>query len=42
MIIEGEKSVVTTCGSGMTAAVLWLGLRLIGVQNIALYDEVSD
>jgi len=42
MIIEGEKSVVTTCGSGMTAAVLWLGLRLIGVKNVALYDEVSD
>jgi len=42
MIIEGKKSVVTTCGSGMTAAVLWLGLRLIGVKNVALYDEVSD
>lgn len=38
-IIEGKKSVVTTCGSGMTAAVLWLGLRLLGVKDIALYDE---
>lgn len=39
LIIEGKKSVVTTCGSGMTAAVLWLGLRLLGVRNVALYDE---
>ena len=42
LIIEGKKSVVTTCGSGMTAAVLWLGLRLLGVRNVALYDEVSN
>lgn len=25
----------------MTAGVLWLGLKLLGVQNVALYDEVS-
>ncbi|KAJ3571345.1 hypothetical protein NP233_g3814 [Leucocoprinus birnbaumii] len=38
-IIEGKQPVTTTCGSGMTAAVLWLGLRLLGVKDIALYDE---
>ncbi|KAF7982068.1 hypothetical protein HWV62_30362 [Athelia sp. TMB] len=40
-IISGERSIVATCGSGMTAGVLWLGLRLLGVQNPGLYDEVS-
>ncbi|KAF9451775.1 Rhodanese-like protein [Macrolepiota fuliginosa MF-IS2] len=39
LIINGKKPIVTTCGSGMTAGVLWLGLRLLGVKNIALYDE---
>lgn len=33
-----SKYLVTSCGSGMTAAVLFLGLRLIGHQNIRLYD----
>ncbi len=40
-IIKGEASVATTCGSGMTAAVLWLGLKLVNAQKVALYDEVS-
>lgn len=39
-ILSGQTSVGTTCGSGMTAAVLWLGLKLLGVPNIGLYDEV--
>lgn len=39
-IIDGKGRVVTSCGSGMTAGVLWLGLRLLDVKNIALYDEV--
>ena len=39
-IIKGEASVATTCGSGMTAAVLWLGLKLLGADKVALYDEV--
>ncbi|XP_006454803.1 hypothetical protein AGABI2DRAFT_190040 [Agaricus bisporus var. bisporus H97] len=39
LIIDGKKPVVTTCGSGMTAGVLWLGLKLLGVKNPALYDE---
>lgn len=39
-ILEGILPVVTSCGSGMTAAVLWLGLKLLGVEWISLYDEV--
>lgn len=38
-IIAGDAPVTTTCGSGMTAGVLWLGLKLLGVRDIALYDE---
>ncbi|KAK0208516.1 Rhodanese-like domain-containing protein [Desarmillaria ectypa] len=38
-ILKGDASVVTTCGSGMTAAVLWLGLKLLGAHKIGLYDE---
>ncbi|KAH9487154.1 putative 3-mercaptopyruvate sulfurtransferase [Psilocybe cubensis] len=38
-IIQGERSVVTSCGSGMTAGVLWLGLQLLGVKKVGLYDE---
>lgn len=40
-IIRGERPVTASCGSGMTAGVLWLGLQLLGVRNVGLYDEVS-
>lgn len=40
-ILEGKKNVVASCGSGMTAGVVWLGLRLLGVQNVGVYDEAS-
>lgn len=40
-VLEGKRGVVTSCGSGMTAGVLWLGLKLLGVDKVALYDEVS-
>lgn len=40
-IMKGEASVVTTCGSGMSAGILWLGLKLLGADNVALFDEVS-
>lgn len=40
-IIIGERSVITSCGSGMTAGVLWLGLQLLGAQKVGLYDEVK-
>ncbi|KIK71271.1 hypothetical protein GYMLUDRAFT_33416 [Collybiopsis luxurians FD-317 M1] len=38
-IIKGEATVVTTCGSGMTAGVLWLGLKILNTPKIGLYDE---
>lgn len=41
MIISGKVPVVATCGSGMTAGVIWLGLKILGVNNCSLYDEVS-
>jgi thiosulfate/3-mercaptopyruvate sulfurtransferase len=40
LIFDGIAPVVTSCGSGMTAGVLWLGLKLLGVEHISLYDEV--
>jgi thiosulfate/3-mercaptopyruvate sulfurtransferase len=40
-ILKGERPVITTCGSGMTAGVLWLGLELLGAPKIGLYDEVK-
>lgn len=36
--IDLAKPVVTTCGSGVTAAVLTLGLHLLGHRNVGLYD----
>lgn len=38
-ILKGITRVVTSCGSGMTAGVLWLGLKLLGVKHPSLYDE---
>ena len=41
LILEGQRLVTTTCGSGMTAGILWLGLKLINETTpVALYDEV--
>lgn len=40
-ILKGERPVITSCGSGMTAGVLWLGLQLLGAHKIGLYDEVK-
>ncbi|EBA04450.1 thiosulfate sulfurtransferase, putative [Rhodobacterales bacterium HTCC2150] len=36
--IDLEKPVITTCGSGVTAAVLSLGLERLGHKEHALYD----
>lgn len=36
--IDLSKPVITSCGSGVTAAVLTLGLTLAGVRDHALYD----
>lgn len=38
-LLNGKISVVNSCGSGMTAAILWLALQELGV-NSAIYDEV--
>ncbi|KAI0639189.1 Rhodanese-like protein [Trametes polyzona] len=38
-ILQGKRQVVTSCGSGMTASILWLGLKLLGVERVGLYDE---
>lgn len=40
-LIKGEQPVTTSCGSGMTAGVVWLALKLLGLEKINLYDEVS-
>lgn len=40
-IISGARKVTTSCGSGMTAAILWLGLKTINDSiPVSLYDEV--
>jgi thiosulfate/3-mercaptopyruvate sulfurtransferase len=36
--IDLDRPVVTTCGSGITAAVLAFALDLIGKQDVSLYD----
>ena len=36
--IDVKKPVITSCGSGITAAILTLGLTLIGAREHALYD----
>jgi len=35
---DGARTVATTCGSGVTACILGLGMHLIGRDNWALYD----
>lgn len=41
LILQGKQSVVASCGSGLTAAVIWLALQEMGVnRTIPLYDEV--
>jgi len=40
MILGGEKTVIVSCGSGMTAAIIWLALQELGTKGkVALYDE---
>ena len=36
--VDLERPVVTTCGSGLTAAILMLALAEIGKRDVALYD----
>jgi thiosulfate/3-mercaptopyruvate sulfurtransferase len=36
--VDLDRPVITSCGSGVTAAVLWLGLHAIGKAPKSLYD----
>ncbi|QFR32089.1 3-mercaptopyruvate sulfurtransferase [Ancylobacter sp. TS-1] len=36
--IDTDRPVITSCGSGVTAAILWLALDAIGTPPAALYD----
>ena len=36
--IDPSKPVITSCGSGVSAAILWLALDAIGKPPVALYD----
>lgn len=36
--IDMQKPMTTTCGSGVTAAVVALGLEIAGAQQVSLYD----
>ena len=36
--IDREKPIITSCGSGVTAAILSLALTELGVKDHALYD----
>jgi len=36
--VDIARPVTTTCGSGVTAAVLALGLEIAGAKQIQLYD----
>lgn len=39
-VLEGKRRIVASCGSGMTAGVIWLGLKSLGVDGVGIYDEV--
>src|SRR3974390_894747 len=36
--VDLERPVITSCGSGVSAAVLWLALDALGKPPVALYD----
>jgi len=36
--VDIAKPIVTTCGTGVTAAILMLALEEIGAADVALYD----
>ena len=36
--VDLDRPIVTTCGSGVTACVLALGLHLVGGRDVAVYD----
>jgi thiosulfate/3-mercaptopyruvate sulfurtransferase len=36
--VDMDRPVTTTCGSGVTAAVIALGLEIAGAKSVSLYD----
>jgi thiosulfate/3-mercaptopyruvate sulfurtransferase len=36
--VDLQQPITTTCGSGVTAAIIALGLELVGARNVSLYD----
>jgi thiosulfate/3-mercaptopyruvate sulfurtransferase len=36
--VDIERPVITSCGSGVSAAVLWLALDALGKPPVGLYD----
>ena len=36
--VDLSKPVITTCGSGVTAAIIFLALERLGISRVALYD----
>ncbi|PIL29583.1 transporter [Ganoderma sinense ZZ0214-1] len=38
-VLDGKRQVVASCGSGMTAGVIWLGLKMLGLDSVGIYDE---
>jgi thiosulfate/3-mercaptopyruvate sulfurtransferase len=36
--VDLDKRIITTCGSGVTAAILMLGLARLGHEDVSLYD----
>jgi thiosulfate/3-mercaptopyruvate sulfurtransferase len=36
--VDLQQPITSTCGSGVTAAVIALGLEVVGAQNVSLYD----
>ena len=36
--VDLDQPIITTCGSGATAATLLLALKLAGARDVALYD----
>ena len=36
--VDPQKPIVTSCGSGVTAAILWLALDALGKEPAGLYD----
>ena len=36
--VDVQQPITTTCGSGVTAAVITLGLEIVGAEKVSLYD----